>query len=76
MPNHLENYTCEELMNELVSRPTWVGLILHSLNEAKPPITTFHNQFALCFNSELISFNQLRSLLEDLTSKIGDIPSY
>jgi len=68
--NGLHDYTSEELVEELTNRQTWVGLVLHSENEARPPLATYHRRFALHFNTETLEIATVRFLLEEVLANL------
>ena len=66
----LELYTCEELIEELTSRQTWVGFVVNSLDESRPPYATGHNKFTLRFNPDIFGLPGMRLLLSELLAKL------
>jgi len=70
MYNELEAYTSQELIGELVARPTWVGVLIQSQTEAKPPLPTVHQKFELCFNNEILDVTHVRMLLEGILEEL------
>ena len=70
MANGLDHYTCQELVEELTQRPTWVGLVVASVDEAKPPLTTHHQRFELRFNMETLELSHVRLLLEEVLTQL------
>ncbi len=43
----LEIYTTEQLIEELSSRNTWAGVIIHSTQAVKPPLESRHKNFVV-----------------------------
>jgi hypothetical protein len=66
--NDLELVSTRELVEELMRRQTWVGLIIQSDAEADRPITS-HKNFELAWKN--MNEEQVCSLLEDTLSKFG-----
>ena len=67
----LEFATTEELVMELVRRPTFVGAVMHSTTEHRSP-TTEHDHFQICTN---LVGDDLESLLLKCTAAVvrGDV---
>jgi hypothetical protein len=68
--NGLVDYTSQQLVEELTNRQTWVGLVIHSENEARPPYTSYHRNFALRFNTETLNLAVVRTLLEEVLENL------
>jgi len=66
----LEAYTSDELVQELTERATWVGLVIASVDEARPPMTTHHRRFELRFNTETLEVPDVRLLLEGVLTQL------
>lgn len=73
MNSGLEVYTSSELVEELTRRGTWVGVVIASVDEARPPITTHHRRFELRFNTETLDIAHVRLLLEGVLTQLPQI---
>ncbi len=65
-PSPLELFTTAELIDELMRRPTFLGVVVHSEQELKGPWTGERN-FRVHFNSNLES-NQVSRLLDVIST--------
>jgi hypothetical protein len=52
-PNDLELFSTKELINELLRRTTFQGVIIHSRDEAKNPDWKDERVFNVCLNANL-----------------------
>ena len=61
-PSELELYTTKELINELVRRKTFLGVIIHSGDELKSKEWTGEKTFKVHFNANLDTLQASRLL--------------
>jgi hypothetical protein len=69
-PSDLEFFTCQELVNELMRRPSFLGVVVHSAQDAKGKGWTGQPTFQVRFNSNL-SLNEACRLLTAVTDRMS-----
>jgi len=68
-PSDLELYTTKELINELLRRPTFLGVLVHSEEEFRNGVWNGERIFQVRFNTNMDSGQALR-LLEAVASRM------